>query len=207
MARLVINDNITSGRNLTSGQVLQLGGFTMGARTAVKPTTAPTIAKHHLRISLEHSEKMDLVDILSLNELLDCIAALELATDYDQIGLKPDQREINLSPITHLVAIIKEQAEDTSSPRLKTSYVRTSEPIESDTLPSGGTPHLPNSGSDIESGEHLDLPGPELVTSETLQTPDTILGRDSSFTTPTHHNQYSPSNYGPPDIYDLMYVR
>ena len=53
----------------------------------------------------------------------------------------------------------------------------------------------------------MDLPGPEPVTSEILQAPNKILGRDSSFSPPAHHNQYSPSNSGPPDIYDLMYVR
>ena len=46
MARLVINNSITSGGALAPGQVLQLGGFTIGARTAVKPKAAPTIAKH-----------------------------------------------------------------------------------------------------------------------------------------------------------------
>ena len=62
----------------------------MGARTAVKPTSPPTIAKHHLRIGLEHSENMDPTVVSSLNELLDRIAALGLATDYDRIGVKLD---------------------------------------------------------------------------------------------------------------------
>ena len=55
MARLVINNDITSGRSLTSGQILQLGDFTVGARTTIKPMAPPAIAKHHLRIGLEHS--------------------------------------------------------------------------------------------------------------------------------------------------------
>jgi hypothetical protein len=108
MARLVIIDKITSGRSLTSGQVLQLGSFTVGASMAIKPTAPPVIAKHHPRIGLEHSEKMDPADVPSLNELLDCIAALGLSTDYDRIGLKPNQREINSPPITHLVAVVEE---------------------------------------------------------------------------------------------------
>ena len=41
------------------------------------------------------------MELSSLNELLDRIAALGVATDYDQIGLKPDQREINSPPATH----------------------------------------------------------------------------------------------------------
>ena len=160
MARLVINDDITSGRSLTSGQVLQLGGFTVGARMAIKPTTSPGIAKHHPRIGLEYSEMMDLVDISSLNELLERIATLALSTDYGRIRLKPDQREINLPPITHLVAVVEERAENASSTELRTNYVWTSESLELDTIPLGGTPRPPNSGSDIVSREHLDLPGP-----------------------------------------------
>ena len=62
----------------------------MGAHTAVKPTSTPDIAKHHLRIGLELSEKMDPPDISSLNELLDRITTLGLAPDYDRIGLKLD---------------------------------------------------------------------------------------------------------------------
>ena len=58
---------------------------------------------------------MDLADISSLNELLDCIATLGLATNYDQIGLKPDQREIKSPPITHLVAVVEVRAENASS--------------------------------------------------------------------------------------------
>ena len=59
MARLVINDNITSGRALAPGQVLQLGGFTMGARLAIKPKATLEIDKECLLIGLEHPEKMD----------------------------------------------------------------------------------------------------------------------------------------------------
>ena len=116
MDRLVINDIITSGRARAPGQVPQLGGFTMGACLAVKPKAAPAIANHHLRITLEPSEKMDPADVSSLNELLDRITALGVATDYDRIRLKPDQREIRSPPVTHLVAVVEEQVEDTSPP-------------------------------------------------------------------------------------------
>src|SRR4051812_31892169 len=98
MARLVINNIITSGRALAPGQVLQLSGFTMDAQSAAKPKAVPEITEHHLRIGFKDSEKMDPTDVLSLNELLDHIAALGVATDYDRIGLKPDQREIK-SPL------------------------------------------------------------------------------------------------------------
>ena len=33
------------------------------------------------------------------------------------------------------------------------------------------------------------------------------MGLGQEFNPPTHHNLYSPRNLGPPDIYDLMYVR
>ena len=45
------------------------------------------------------------------------------------------------------------------------------------------------------------------MSSEVFQTPDSIVGQGSDLTPPTHHNQYSPRNSGPPDICDLMCVR
>ena len=59
MARLVIKDNITTRGALASGQTLRLGGFTMIARSAVKPKAAQPITKNHLRIGPEYSDKMD----------------------------------------------------------------------------------------------------------------------------------------------------
>ena len=38
-----------------------------------------------------------------------------VATDYDWIGLKPDQREIESLSITHQIAVVKEQCDDSSS--------------------------------------------------------------------------------------------
>ena len=86
----------------------------MGACSAVKPMDAPTITKHHPHVSLEHSENMGPADVSSSNELLDRIAALGITTDYDRIGLKPDQREIRSPPTTHLVVVVEEQAKDIS---------------------------------------------------------------------------------------------
>ena len=76
---------------------------------------------------------MDPTDVSSLNELLHRIAALGIATDYDLVGLKPDQREIRSPPVTHLVTVVEEQLEDTTPPMLKTNYVRIFEPYEPDT--------------------------------------------------------------------------
>ena len=92
MARLVIKESITSGGALVSGQTLRLGSFTMGARSAVKPKAAQLVTENHLRVGPKYSDKMDPAHVLALNELLDCIAALGVATEYDRIELKPDQR-------------------------------------------------------------------------------------------------------------------
>ena len=102
MARLVVKDNITSGGALAVGQTLRLGGFVMTARSAVAPTMISHVIKNNLRVSPEFTEQMDPMELSSLNELLDHIAALGVATDYDRIGLKPDQREINsCNPYTY----------------------------------------------------------------------------------------------------------
>ena len=72
-------------------------------------TPTPTIAKHHSHIGLEYFKKMDPADVSSLNELLDRITALGLSADYDLVRLEPDQREINLPLITHLVAVSRNE--------------------------------------------------------------------------------------------------
>ena len=104
----------------------------MTAHTAVKPTMTSRIIKNHLRVDSEYSKWMDPTELSSLNELLDRIAALGVATDYDRLGLKPDQREIKSPPITHQIAVIEEQNNNSSS-ILRTNYVRISELKEPDT--------------------------------------------------------------------------
>ena len=141
MARLVVKDNITSAGALAVGQTLLLGGFVMTARSAVAPTMTSRVIENHLHISSEYSEQMDLMELSSLIELLDRIAALGVATDYDRIGLKPDQREINSPPITHQIAVVEEQNNDSSS-MLKMNYVRISELEQPDTCLRNDTPAL-----------------------------------------------------------------
>ena len=51
MARLVINDSITSEGALIPGQTLRLGDFTVGARLAIKPKATPQVTENPLRIS------------------------------------------------------------------------------------------------------------------------------------------------------------
>ena len=57
---------------------------------------------------------MDPAELSSLKELLDRIAAMGVAIDYDWIGLKPDQREIKTPPITHQIAVVEEQDNSSS---------------------------------------------------------------------------------------------
>ena len=90
---------------------------------------------------------MDPTELSSLNELLDRIVALGVATDYDQIGLKPDQKEIKSPPITHQIAVVEEQ-DNYSSSILRTNYVRISELKEPDTCPRNDVPCPPNLESD-----------------------------------------------------------
>ena len=71
------------------------------------------------------------MELSSLNELLDRIAALGVATDYDRIGLKPDHREINSPPVTHHIAVVEEQCGE-SSPILRTRCVRIPDPSKPD---------------------------------------------------------------------------
>ena len=94
----------------------------MTARSAAAPTMTSRVIKNSLHINSELAEQMDPMELTSVNELLDCIAALGVTTDYDQIRLKPDQREINSPLVTHQVAVVEEQCSDLSS-ILGTNYV------------------------------------------------------------------------------------
>ena len=108
---------------MAPGQTLRLGGFTMIARSAVEPTMTSRAIENPLRINSEHSKQMDPEEFASLNELLDCITALGIATDYDQIGPKTDQGETETPPVNHQIAVVVEQDSESSS-ILKMDYVR-----------------------------------------------------------------------------------
>ena len=62
----------------------------MTARSADEPMMTSRVIKNRLHINSKYAEQMDPIELSSLNGLLDRIAALGIATDYDQIGLKPD---------------------------------------------------------------------------------------------------------------------
>ena len=72
--------------------------------------------------------------------------------DYDQIGLKPDLREINSPQVTHHVAVVEGQCGDPSS-ILRTNYVRIPELSEPDTRLQEDITQALN----LESGSGLDL--------------------------------------------------
>ena len=127
------------------------------------------------------------MELSSVNELLDRIAALGVATDYDRIGLKTDLREINSPQATHHVAVVEEQRGDSSS-MLKTSYVRIPNPSMPDSR--GGTDV--NRVLNLKSGSRLDslddlqqskLPNPETPRPLSLR-----LGGVPNLIPPTHPN-------------------
>ena len=132
MACLIVKDNITSGGALAIGQTLRPGSFVMTTRSAVAPMMTSRVIKNSLHVGLGFAEQMDPIELSSLNELLDRIAALGVAMDYDRIGFKPDQREINSPPITHQIAVVEEQRGGSPS-ILRTNYVRIPEHSEPDT--------------------------------------------------------------------------
>ena len=135
------------------------------------------------------------MELSSINELLDRFAALGVATDYDQIGPKPDLREINSPQVTHHVAVVEGQCGDPSS-ILRTSYVRITDPSKPDT----------RRGEDItqdlnqESGDGLDslddIQESKLLSSEIPRPLSLRRGKASDSIPPTH-----------PNISDLSQIR
>ena len=91
----VFKDGVFAEGALAAGQTIRLGGFLMTACSATAPTMTSQVIKSDLHVSSEFVEQLDPIKLSSVNELLDCIAALGVATDYDQIGLKTNLREIN----------------------------------------------------------------------------------------------------------------
>ena len=120
----------------------------MTAPSAVAPTMASRVVTHNLRINPELAEQMDPIELSSLNELLDRITALGVATDYDRIGLKPDQRDIKSPPDTHEIAVVEEPHADYPS-ILRTNYVRITELPEPDSRSREDMAQIPDVGSGI----------------------------------------------------------
>ena len=132
----VFKDGTIAKGALAAGQTIRLGGFLMTACPAAASTMTSQVVRSNLHVGSKAAEQLDPIELSSVNELLDRIAALGVATDYNQIGLKTDLREINSPQVTHHVAVVEEQRGDSSSV-LKTSYVRTPDPSMPDSR--GGT--------------------------------------------------------------------
>ena len=195
MARLVVKDSITSGGALAAGQTLRLGGFVMTARSVVTPTMTSRVIKNNLHIGSEFAKQMDPMELSSLNELLDRIVALGVATDYDRIGLKPDQREINSPPVTHQIAVVEERCSDSSS-ILRMNYVRIPELSEPDTRLLEDMAQASNLESGIGPELLGNIPEPELPSSEAPPPLGSKSGQGLDLNLPTH-----------PDISDLSHIR
>ena len=89
----VFKDGIFAEGALASGQTIRLGGFLMTAYPATASTMTSEVVKSNLHVSSEFAERLDPIELSSVNELLDRIAALGVATNYNQIGLKTDLRD------------------------------------------------------------------------------------------------------------------
>ena len=135
------------------------------------------------------------MELSSLNELLDRSAALGVATDNDQIGPKPDRREINSPQVAHHVAVVEEQCGKTSS-ILRTIYVWIPDSPKPDIR---GVEDVTQS-LNPESGSGLDLPEnvqeSKLSSSETPWPLSLRFGEDLDSIPPTH-----------PNIRDLSQIR
>ena len=91
----VFKDGAVAKGALAVGQTLRLGVFLMTACSAAAGTMTSRVIEINLHVNSELAEQLDPMELSSVNELLDRIAALGVTTDYDQVGLKPDLREIN----------------------------------------------------------------------------------------------------------------
>ena len=76
MARLVFRDGTTVGGALVVGQTLRLGAFIMTACSAAAPTMTSRVIENNLHVKSALAKQMDPMELASLNELLDRIAAL-----------------------------------------------------------------------------------------------------------------------------------
>ena len=120
---------------------------------------------------------------------MDRIAALGVATDYDQIGLKPDPREINSPQVTHHVAVVEEQCGKPSS-ILRTSYVQIPDPSKPDTREGEDVTQALylKSGSGLDSLDNIQEP--KLLSSETTWPLSLKLDGVLNSIPPAHPNIY-----------------
>ena len=193
MSHLVFKDGTTVGGALAVGQTLRLGEFIMTACSAAALTMNSLVIENSLHVKSALIKQMDPMELSSLNELLDHIAALGVAMDYDQIGLKPDQREINSLPVTHHIAVVEEQGGDLSS-ILRTKYVWIPELSELDARSRGDNIQSLNLESGSRPGLSGHTPEPELSKLEIPRPLDPRSGRGLDSIPPTHPNTSDLSN-------------
>ena len=103
----VFKDGTIAKGALATGKAIRLGGFLMIACSATASTMTSRVIKSNPCVNSEFTEQLDPMELSSVNELLDCIAALGVTTDYDQIGLKTNLREINSPQATHHIAVVE----------------------------------------------------------------------------------------------------
>ena len=153
------------------------------------------VIENSLHVGSEFAEQMDPMELLSLNKLLDHIATLGVAMDYDRIGLKPDHREINSPPVTHQIAVVEEQCGDSPS-ILRMNYVWIPELSEPDTHSREDIALTLNLESCLIANSPSNIPEPELPRSETPLPRDRRLGQGLDLNLTTH-----------PDTNDLSHIR
>ena len=178
----------------------------MTACSAAAPTMTSWVIESNLHVSSEFAEQLDPMELSSLNELLDRIAAVGVATDYDQIGPKPDLREINSPQVTHHVAVVEGQCGDPSS-ILRTSYVRIPDPSKPDTRGGEDTTQDLN----LESGDGLDsfdnIQESKLPSSETPWPLGLRLGEVSIPPTPPYISDLSQIRQEPEETVHHYWAR
>ena len=79
----VFKDGTIAKGALAAGQAIWLGGFLMTACPATASMMTSRVIKSDLRVNSKFAEQLDLMELSSVNELLDRITALGVATDYD----------------------------------------------------------------------------------------------------------------------------
>ena len=77
----VFKDGAVVKGALAAGQTIRLGGFLMTACSATAPAMTSQVIKSDLHVSSEFAEQLDPIELSSINELLDRIAALGVTTD------------------------------------------------------------------------------------------------------------------------------
>ena len=150
---------------------------------------ASRIINHNLRVSSELVEQMDPMELSSLNELLDRIAALGVAMNYDRIGLKPDRRDIRSPLATHEAAIVEEPRAECPS-TLRMNYVRIDELLEPKICSEDILPQVPDLESGIGPKESGSIPDSVLLGLE----PPALLGVRSDHNPDSANNTYLDLN-------------